>query len=104
MRSCQTRTCPSQPGPAPMPITGIDSAAVTWAASSAWTTSSTLANAPALLPGLLARYGVRADGQPLSGGAAGPGRLRAAVRTSARTMYRHGAEVVAPALRKLAAI
>ena len=64
----------------------------------------TLANAPALLPGLLARYGVRADGQPLSGGAAGPGRLRAAVRTSARTMYRHGAEVVAPALRKLAAI
>jgi len=33
--SCQTSTWASQPGPAPIPIVGIDSSAVTWAASGA---------------------------------------------------------------------
>lgn len=62
----------------------------------------THANAPALLPGLLANYGVRADGQPLEETESRPGVLRTAVRSSARSMYRQGANVVAPALRKLA--
>lgn len=64
----------------------------------------TMANAPAMLPGLLARYGLATDGQPRSHPDAGPDRLRAAVRTSARKLYRHGADVVAPALRKLATL
>jgi hypothetical protein len=64
----------------------------------------TRANARALLPGLLGVYGVRADGRPLDDGEGRPGALRTAVRSSARTMYRQGANVVAPALRKLAAL
>lgn len=65
----------------------------------------TMNNGGALLPGLLARYGLGADGQPLAGDTAGvPAVLRRAVRSSARSMYRHGATVVAPALRKLAAL
>lgn len=64
----------------------------------------TMANAPAMLPGLLARYGVGPDGRPLSHGEGMPELLRSAVRSGARQMYRHGAEVVAPALRKLASL
>lgn len=64
----------------------------------------TRANARALLPGLLGPYGVRADGRPLDDGEGRPGALRTAVRSSARSMYRQGANVVAPALRKLAAL
>lgn len=65
----------------------------------------TIANGKAFLPGLLASYGVGTDGRPLPfliGGA--PAGLRSAVRRSARTMYRHGSQVVAPALRKLASL
>lgn len=64
----------------------------------------TRANARAFLPGLLATYGVGADGHPLNDTEARPGALRTAVRSSARSMYRQGANVVAPALRKLAAL
>jgi hypothetical protein len=64
----------------------------------------TRANAPALLPGMLARYGVGTDGRPLASVRNGTGLLRSAVRRSARSMYRHGADVVAPALRRLAAL
>ena len=65
----------------------------------------TTTNAKAILPGLLASYGVGTDGKPLpfliDGAPAG---LRNAVRRSARSMYRHGSQVVAPALRKLASL
>jgi hypothetical protein len=64
----------------------------------------TAQNATSMLPGLLARYGVGLDGRPLGFGEGVPGLLRTAVRSSARTMYRHGANVVAPALRKLASL
>lgn len=64
-----------------------------------------MTNARALLPGLLARYGVGSDGRPMSVRPDGmPQVLRTAVRAGARNMYRHGAHVVAPALRKLAAL
>jgi hypothetical protein len=65
----------------------------------------TMTNGKAFLPGLLATYGVGPDGRPLPfliGGA--PAGLRSAVRRSARTMYRHGSQVVAPALRRLASL
>ena len=62
------------------------------------------ANAPALLPDLLANYGVDVEGRPLQEGDGRPGALRSVVRSGARTMYRQGANVVAPALRKLAAL
>lgn len=65
----------------------------------------TLSNGKAFLPGLLASYGVGTDGLPLpflTGNA--PKGLRNAVRKSARNMYRHGSQVVAPALRKLASL
>jgi hypothetical protein len=65
----------------------------------------TLTNGKAFLPALLASYGVGTDGKPLPflvGN--GPKGLRNAVRRSARHMYRHGSEVVAPALRRLAAL
>ena len=45
--SCQTSTWASQPGPAPIPIVGMVRLAVTRAASSAGTASSTTENAPA---------------------------------------------------------
>ncbi len=61
-------------------------------------------NAPVLLPGLLARYGVGTDGRPLESQDGSRNLLRSAVRVSARNMYRHGANVVAPALRKLSAL
>lgn len=65
----------------------------------------TMANGKAFLPGLLASYGVGTDGKPLPFLVDGaPAGLRNAVRRSARTMYRHGAQVVAPALRKLASL
>ena len=64
----------------------------------------TTEKARAFLPGLLANYGVGADGLPLHEGQGRPGALRAVVRSSARSMYRQGANVVAPALRKLAAL
>jgi len=64
----------------------------------------TVANAPAMLPGLLARYGLAADGRPLVQSEGVPDLVRTAVRTSARKLYRHGADVVAPALRKLATL
>lgn len=59
----------------------------------------------AFLPGLLATYGVGTDGKPLPFlvGARSTG-LRKVVRLSARGMYRHGRQVVAPALRKLASL
>lgn len=65
----------------------------------------TLSNGKAFLPGLLASYGVGTNGKPLpflTGGA--PNGLRNAVRRSARNMYRHGSQVVAPTLRKLASL
>jgi len=65
----------------------------------------TLSNGKAFLPGLLANYGVGTDGQPLGflvGNA--PSGLRKAVRRSARNMYRHGSQVVAPVLRRLASL
>ena len=65
----------------------------------------TMANGKAFLPGLLAGYGVGTDGKPLPFLVEGaPAGLRDAVRRSARTMYRHGSQVVAPALRKLASL
>ena len=64
----------------------------------------TPANAGAMLPGLLATYGVAADGRPATHGEGLPTALRKAVRSSAKSMYRQGAHVVAPALRKLAAL
>ena len=45
--SCQTSTCASQFGPAPMPTVGIVSLPVICVASSAGTISITTANAPA---------------------------------------------------------
>ena len=45
--SCSTSTWPSQPGPAPMPIVGMVSPAVTRARAAAGTSSSTIAQAPA---------------------------------------------------------
>lgn len=64
-----------------------------------------LSNGKALLPGLLANYGVGTDGRPLGFQITdnNPG-LRKAVRRSARNMYRHGSEVVAPVLRRLASL
>lgn len=65
----------------------------------------TLSNGKAFLPGVLAGYGVGTDGKPvpfLTNGA--PDGLRRVVRQSARNMYRHGAQVVAPALRRLASL
>lgn len=65
----------------------------------------TMANATAFLPGLLATYGVGTDGRPLPFLAdRAPSGLRRAVSRGAGTVYRHGAQVVAPALRKLAAL
>lgn len=65
----------------------------------------TLKNAKGILPGILAGYGVGTDGKPLPFLTnAAPAGLRRAVRQSARHMYRHGANVVAPALRKLASL
>ncbi len=64
----------------------------------------TRTNAGAMLPSLLATYGVAADGLPLTHGEGLPTALRNAVRSSAKSMYRQGAHVVAPALRKLAAL
>ncbi len=64
-----------------------------------------LSNGKAFLPALLANYGVGTDGRPLGFLVtdANPG-LRRAVRRSARNMYRHGSEVVAPVLRRLASL
>ncbi len=45
--SCSTSTCPSQWGPAPMPIVGIVSASEIRRATAAGTSSSTMAQAPA---------------------------------------------------------
>ena len=45
--SCQTSTCASVSGPAPMPTVGMDSSLVTVLATSPGTISSTTANAPA---------------------------------------------------------
>lgn len=65
----------------------------------------TLRRSPVYLPRLLASYGLAADGRPLAAGGAGNVRLlRRVVRSTARTFYRTGAEVVAPALRKLGAL
>jgi hypothetical protein len=64
----------------------------------------TASNASSMLPDLLAGYGVGIDGAPLTHGEGLPSALRTAVRSSARSMYRHGRTVVAPALRKLATL
>ena len=60
-------------------------------------------NASVMLPGLLAGYGVAPDGRPLVAEEVRPGLIRSFVRKSARAAYRHGVDVVAPTLRKLAA-
>jgi hypothetical protein len=64
----------------------------------------TRSNARAMLPALLGNYGVRADGRPLVDGETRSNPVRKAVSNGARSMYRQGANVVAPALRKLAAL
>lgn len=64
----------------------------------------TMANSPAMLPGLLARYGVGVDGRPLVAGERRAPLLRSVVRSGARSLYHHGANTVAPALRKLATL
>ncbi len=65
----------------------------------------TMRNGRAFLPGLLASYGVGVDGKPLPFLADNaPAALRKVVRRGARSMYRHGTQVVAPALRKLASL
>lgn len=67
----------------------------------------TTSRSPAYLPRLLASYGLAGDGRALGALAArGPaGRLvRRAVRGTARTIYRSGTHVVAPALRKLGSL
>lgn len=59
---------------------------------------------PAHLPRLLASYGLDADGRA-AGATTGSRRLlRKVARSTARSLYRTGAEVVAPALRKLGAL
>ncbi|MGA5701211.1 DUF6716 putative glycosyltransferase [Peterkaempfera bronchialis] len=64
-------------------------------------------NAPAYLPGILARYGLASDGTPLptaastAGGAAGPRRaVRRVLAQGARGAYRMGVQHVAPAIRR----
>ncbi len=64
----------------------------------------TLSNAKAVLPSLLAGYGVGTDGKPLPVPLSAATGLRKVVRRSARNMYRQGSEVVAPVLRKLASL
>ncbi len=66
----------------------------------------TLRRSPAYLPALLAGYGLGPDGRPLRSLAGGRRSrlLRSAVRGTARTFYRTGSHVVAPALRKLGAL
>ena len=64
----------------------------------------TSGNAGAMLPGLLASYGIDVDGRPLTHAEAMPDMFRTAVRSGARSMYLHGKTVVAPALRKLASL
>lgn len=67
----------------------------------------TAGRSPAYLPGLLASYGLGPDGLAtgtLAG--SGPGRrlVRTALRSTARTVYRSGTNVVGPALRKLGSL
>lgn len=64
----------------------------------------TVSNAQAFLPTLLADYGVGTDGRPLPKLSLAPGSVRRAVRRGARKMYRQGTEVVAPMLRRWAAL
>ncbi|MCE1173911.1 MAG: hypothetical protein LWW77_04790 [Propionibacteriales bacterium] len=64
----------------------------------------TVSNAQAFLPALLADYGVGTDGRPLPQLSLAPGSVRRAVRRGARNMYRQGTEVVAPMLRRWAAL
>ncbi|MEA5054830.1 MAG: DUF6716 putative glycosyltransferase [Propionicimonas sp.] len=68
----------------------------------------TLRRSPAYLPWLLADYGLAPDGtaaHPVPDQPGEPVRLlRRAVRSTARSVYRTGAEVVAPALRKWGAL
>lgn len=67
----------------------------------------TARRSPAYLPGLLASYGLDVDGlqagRPLGDGQAGQ-LVRRAIRSTARSVYRSGTHVVAPALRKLGAL
>ena len=68
--SCQTSTCASQLGPAPIPTVGIVSLPVIWVASSAGTISITTANAPAscdgdrVVDGLLGGVAAALDAEP----------------------------------------
>ncbi|MFI0260557.1 DUF6716 putative glycosyltransferase [Streptomyces sp. NPDC017056] len=63
--------------------------------------------APGYLPGILARYGLDPQGEPLPGQAAEPAEAgglrrlaRDTVRDAARGAYRHGVQRVAPAIRR----
>lgn len=63
--------------------------------------------APGYLPGILARYGLAPQGEPLPGQAAEPAEAgglrrlaRDTVRDAARGAYRHGVQRVAPAIRR----
>lgn len=65
----------------------------------------TVRTAPGYLPGVLARHGLDATGEPVDGFTpreAGPVRtaVRDFVRNSARTAYRQGVQRVAPAIRR----
>lgn len=65
----------------------------------------TMARSPAYLSRLLASYGLGPDGRPATAWNGSTVRLaRRALRSTARTLYRTGTHVVAPALRKLASL
>ncbi|MFD6419798.1 DUF6716 putative glycosyltransferase [Streptomyces sp. NPDC060194] len=64
----------------------------------------TATTAPGYLPGVLARHHLGRDGAPLPGAPAAtaePGRLRRALRHTARGAYRHGVQRVAPVIRRI---
>lgn len=60
----------------------------------------TLTRSPYYTPWLLANHGLASDGSPLSAPGR-PSRLRKGIRSVSHMLYRKGAGVVAPALRKL---
>ncbi|MEN0071401.1 MAG: DUF6716 putative glycosyltransferase [Propionicimonas sp.] len=68
----------------------------------------TAERSPAYLPGLLASYGLGPDGRAARLGPSGDGQaarmVRKAIRSTARSFYRSGTHVVAPALRKLGSL
>jgi len=68
----------------------------------------TIDRSPAYLPGLLASYGLGPDGRPRHLGDSGHGpaarTMRRAIGSTARSFYRSGAHLVAPALRRLGSL